>query len=297
MADAGDVLAFLADRITDPETGWSLGTFGAIAEFIRAPDEPVTLTCAPDAVAAVTPRGALRIAPPPRMRPVASETPVGDGWNHRVALCLPTGQARMGRREVLTELGPDHDALRAEDRDGILIDLGLDCFQVDACIRIADPALLEPLRRGLGRPLFDPGNAALRPILAASPHRVFVSCLGRIEIFGGIPSADCTSPTGRTPMCCRSCCSRAAPMRQPSRCRRAWCPAPTSIRHIRSRMRSAARGRSIRRDMRHSSRSSSGSAIQNFSRSSGTPPRCWNQAAGPPIWSATGRPAPASASR
>ena len=50
-------------EIADPDTQWSLGTFGAIAEFARDCDEPVHLSQSADAVSAVTARGGIAISP------------------------------------------------------------------------------------------------------------------------------------------------------------------------------------------------------------------------------------------
>lgn len=36
------IAALIADGLADPETTWSLGGFGALAEFARSADEPVT---------------------------------------------------------------------------------------------------------------------------------------------------------------------------------------------------------------------------------------------------------------
>ena len=33
----------IADQLADPEAQWSLGTFGAIAEFMRDADEPAEI--------------------------------------------------------------------------------------------------------------------------------------------------------------------------------------------------------------------------------------------------------------
>jgi hypothetical protein len=33
---------FLDKQLKDPDTAWSVGSFGAIAEFTRDPEEPVT---------------------------------------------------------------------------------------------------------------------------------------------------------------------------------------------------------------------------------------------------------------
>ena len=130
------------------------------------------------------------------MRLFASESATRESWNQKVALCLPFDQCAMNRRAVLTELGPDVDALRDEDRGSILFDLGLDALQADLCVRVADQDLAERLRPWLSRSLFEPGNPAAGIILGASPHRVFISRLGRAEVFQAIPAADGKSPEG-----------------------------------------------------------------------------------------------------
>jgi len=191
-----DSLVFLAEQLADPDHHWSLGTFGALAEFTRDAGEPVAISRQEDSLAAVTARGGIRIAPLPEMRFIASETPTRASWNHRVALCLPASPSAMNRRRVLTELGPDSGALRAQDRGAILFDLGLEGWQVDACIRVADPKIVAALRRHLGRAVFEAGNPVMGIIVPASPHRVFISRLGRIEVFQPIPPPDGRSPEG-----------------------------------------------------------------------------------------------------
>ncbi len=187
---------FLAAQMADHETGWSLGTFGAIAEFTRDPDEPTTLSRTGTCLAAVTARGGVRVEPCEGMRLFASETTTRESWNHRIALCLPEDACAMNRRAVLTELGPDTAALREQDRGAALFDLGLDALQADLCVRVADQEVAAQLRSHCGWALFAPGNPAIRVILAASPHRVFVSRLGRIEVFQPIPAAEGSSPDG-----------------------------------------------------------------------------------------------------
>jgi hypothetical protein len=189
-------LAFLAAQMADLETAWSLGTFGAIAEFTRDADEPVTLAHGEIAISVVTARGGVRIEAAPGLRPVASESPSTESWSHRVALCLPREACAMSGRAVLTEVGPDHGALRAEDRKAVLFDLGLAALQVDVCVRSADPEVIAGLRTLTGQSVFAPGNGAMGIILKANSHRVFVSRLGRIEVFQPIPPPDGRSPEG-----------------------------------------------------------------------------------------------------
>ena len=64
--------------IADPTASWGLGTFGAIAEFHRTADEPVSIATA-TALQVVTTRGALRITMPEDIRAFAYELPSPTG--------------------------------------------------------------------------------------------------------------------------------------------------------------------------------------------------------------------------
>src|SRR4051812_12212241 len=111
-------------EIENPDTQWSLGTFGAIAEFSRDNGEPVRLMQSSATISAVTPRGGIVIRLDRRSRPFASESMTKTGWNQRIALCLPEHDCAMLR-------GRDRfpSALRAEDRDAVLFDLGFGALQ------------------------------------------------------------------------------------------------------------------------------------------------------------------------
>lgn len=196
MNDGASNLEFLAAQMADPEASWSLGTFGAIAEFARGADEPVDLVRRGARLAAVTARGGIGIEVRQDVRLFASETATRESWSHRVALCLPQHACAMNGRTMLTALGPDVEALREQDRGAALFDLGLGALQVDACVRVADPEVRAELASLAGRALLEPGNPAMQVIVAASPHRVFASRLGRIEVFGPIPPAGGESPEG-----------------------------------------------------------------------------------------------------
>lgn len=188
-------LALLRQSIADPDTQWSLGTFGAIAEFSRDEEEPAQVSMRADNLSIVTERGGIALRPNPAIRPFASEGITKSGWNQRIALCLPQDDCAMSRRSVLTELGPDPDALREEDRDGLLFDLGLGAPHVDFCVRV-DEQTASQLGAHAGRPVFEAGNPAMGIILHANPHRVFISRIGRIEVYQPIPPPSGKSPEG-----------------------------------------------------------------------------------------------------
>lgn len=193
MASAFELIT---DQLADPHAQWSLGTFGAIAEFGRDADEPAEVAQTEQAMAVVTPRGGIRLEARDTMRAVAFETVTAQSWSQRVAFCLPDQQGVMSKRAVLTELAPDARALREQDRDGVLFDLGLETLQVDCCVRTSDAALIEELRAQAGRSLFAPGNPAMELILAHSPDRVFATRAGRIEVYQAIPAPGGEAPAG-----------------------------------------------------------------------------------------------------
>ncbi len=196
MSKKAGFLVFLVEHLTNVETGWSVGTFGAIAEFTRDGDEMAGLDRSADAVSVVTGRGGLRIEAHDALRPIASESLTAQSWNQRVALCVPEETCAMNQRSVLSEIGPDRNALRAEDRSATLFDLGLGALQLDACVRSSDEAVVAALRRWVGQSLFAPRSGAMSAILAANPHRVFLSRVGRVEVYQRIPPPDGKSPDG-----------------------------------------------------------------------------------------------------
>lgn len=187
----------LRAAMTDREAGWSMGSFGAIAEFHHVPGDAEPSA---SGLTVATGRGAIRIDRLDGVRPLAYETlsPKRHRWTQALALCLPSSAAAQNRRGVLTELGEDTKAIRPQDRDAVLFDMGLAQPQVDFCIRTADPGLLELLRAQEGRSLFEPGNPAMGAVLAAHPHRVALTRLGRVEVYQmiGGPDTGGTSPDG-----------------------------------------------------------------------------------------------------
>lgn len=190
--------AVLQAGLADTDCGWSMGSFGAIAEFHHVSGDAAPAPA--QALCQATERGAVRIDRLSNVRPVAYETlsPKSHRWTQAVSLCLPEAEATMNRRAVLTELGPDKDAIRPQDAGAILFDMGLDQPQVDFCIRTDDPDLVALLREQAGRSLFEMGNPAMPAILKAHPHRVALTRIGRVEVYQmiGGPDTGGKSPEG-----------------------------------------------------------------------------------------------------
>lgn len=186
----------LVEHLNEASSSWMCGRFGAVAEFHRDAEEPVAIATAP-ALTAATDRGAMRLMLLPELRPVAYETVSKCmTWGQGVALCLPESQARMGGRSVVTELGLDHEAVRPQDRGGILFDLGLGGRNTEICVRTDDGETSSLLRAASGKPLFTHGHDFLHRLPQLSPHRVFRCRLGRVEVYNPVPPETGKSPEG-----------------------------------------------------------------------------------------------------
>lgn len=196
-----DIEALARQHLADWRSGWSMGSFGAIAEFHQNADE-IAVIDDPATLARATRRGAIRLdrARLRQVTAIAYETlsPRRHRWSQAVAFCLPAVEAKGAQRSVLTEIGPDDLAIRGIDRTGILFDMGLALPQCDFCIRTSEPKLLVALRAALGHSLFEPGNPAMPAILAAHPHRVALTAIGRAEVYQKIggPDTGGVSPPG-----------------------------------------------------------------------------------------------------
>ncbi len=187
----------VAEHMARSDSGWSIGAFGAIAEFMRDPGEPL-LSVGDGEVA--TSRGAMRIRLTPETLAMAYETVSArpERWLHGVAFCLDDARARMTGRTVFTELGPDRQAILEADRTGILFDIGAGADNVDACVRAHDPDVVAELRSLEGVRVIEDSDAMAR-LVATNPHRVFESRLGRIEVRQRIGSHDADPPTPEGP--------------------------------------------------------------------------------------------------
>ena len=174
-------IALLEQALADPDSGFSIGVSGAIAEFMRT-DGEAEIRRRGSTRTIVTRDGAMRVALTPRVIAVAAE--------RQLAFCLDASDAAMGARRVLTELGADEDAIDGSRRRQVCFDLGLGIAHVDACIRTDDTALIATLRRFEGKAFLTEAKPARDAVIAASPARVFRSRLGRIEVYSPIPERE-----------------------------------------------------------------------------------------------------------
>lgn len=179
--DSHALLDVAESQLRDHRAAASIGCLGALAEFHEPDathhrDSPTRLT-------ARSARGALAIEFSGDETLCAYEAPSahGDAWQYGLAVLAPG--RRGAARAVLTELGPDTDALDEAARDAVLFDLGLGMPNVDYCVRVSDPALQKTLREHRGAQVTAPGHALQAVLVAASPTRVVLSPVARIEVY------------------------------------------------------------------------------------------------------------------
>ena len=183
----------LATLAQDSGNGWSIGSFGAIGEFVRDPDEPVTILRTPRSIELSTARGAMRLVDA-KLACLAWDglSSDGRGWTHNLALCAESSGSERG---VVGAPRRDLRAIRAEDSGAWLVDLGVSRGRVRMCVRSRSEELRAILLEAQGRDLLA-SPALTAAVVAAQPHRVLLSPAGRIEVFQPIPGPHDLSPLG-----------------------------------------------------------------------------------------------------
>lgn len=178
-----DSADLLSTSLGDRRCGFSVGGFGSLAEF--QDEELQVLSTSGHLWTAASKHGALQIDPRVPAGTLAYEALAAapDTWQHGICLWGPVEQYRMNARTVLTELGADTAAVFDADRAQLLFDLGAGLPNVDFCLRTAEPALIALLRRYVGQAVISDGHPVLEAVIDASPQRVAVSRLARIEVF------------------------------------------------------------------------------------------------------------------
>jgi len=182
------------DTLAAAAGGWSMGVEGALAEFVVAGGRAEVVRRG-RTVEAVTLGGGLRLAIPAAAQAFAVADPHPPDGPGAVYLAVP--RASLGvPPPVVTVLGPDRAALRPEDGGGVLVDLAVGRAAAAFCIRTGDAALLTRLRAVEGSTWPDALAAVGPAVVAASPHRVVSTPVGRIEVWNPIPPDQGTSPDG-----------------------------------------------------------------------------------------------------
>ena len=111
------VIELIKRYLRAPESSWSNGVSGAIAEFMYDEDETVEIRETDECLSAITDRGAISIKLPAQITCFAYEqlTHCTRSWTQTVALALPQTRAGVKINRVITDMGVDKDAVNDQD--------------------------------------------------------------------------------------------------------------------------------------------------------------------------------------
>jgi hypothetical protein len=174
--------------------GWSMGVQGALAEYAVAGGR-AEVRRAGRTVEAVTAGGGLRLVVTDGTEAFAAGNPhQGDGIG-TVYLTVPRRTLPPPAPGVAVS-GADPGSLRPEDAADLLVDLAVGHAAAAFCVRTGDPALGARLREVEGASWRDALTRVGPAVVAASPHRVVTTRLGRVEVWAPIPPDSGASPEG-----------------------------------------------------------------------------------------------------
>src|SRR5664279_3323619 len=171
----GEIAEFVGRSLEQKSGTWTLGCYGAIAEFVCQHDEECRVTVAGETITARSPRGA------------------GNGYG-AIFLAVLKAKANLPVATTLTPLGLDECAIQPECRDRPWFDLGLGRDDLRFCVRSSSEELQNTLNLASGLSLSDVLQSAGTMIVAHGPARVVESPLGRAEIYTPVPPPGGQSP-------------------------------------------------------------------------------------------------------
>jgi hypothetical protein len=191
-----DGIAALVQQVLEQAIGgWSMGVQGAIAEFTVVDGDPgrVTIQRSGRTVEALTPGGGLRLTITAETTAFTSTATLDAA--RTVYLTVPR-RGLPAPAAGVTVAESDPGALRAENRPDLLADLAVGHAAAAFCIRTGDADLGKQLRSIEGAPWPDALTTVGPTLVSASPHRIVIAPLGRLEVYAAIPPAAGASPEG-----------------------------------------------------------------------------------------------------
>ena len=166
MSDATDHLDWLSAQLADAETAWSVGSFGAIAEFMRDAGEAISFQRTGGSISAITARGGLRIeahdsapgrlgiADDAKLEPPRRLVPAGRHLRDRPAHGPHRNRAGCGRAARARPLG-GHVRSRAWNVAGQRLHSHRRCGRHRGAEKLDRPIAVRARQRRHGR---DPGG-------------------------------------------------------------------------------------------------------------------------------------------
>lgn len=191
-----EVVSFIRDTLRLGGGTWTMGCYGAVAEFCVGVEEAVSFQESESHVVAETARGAIRLQVGPQVYVLALAAGDASARRELVVLAVPRSRQQLSAPAGLRALGPDRESIKISSRGDLLCDLGVGIGLTQFCIRTSDRSLAQNLEENAGRDWSEALRVLGPSILEVSPDRVVCGPLGRIEVFTPIPPPGGRSPDG-----------------------------------------------------------------------------------------------------
>ncbi len=191
-----EIQTFVTRSLRSGAGTWVIGVVGAVAEFATRPGESVDVETDGACVEASTAGANLRFQIDKHVRALTFDTPDTPADRQRVVLAVKRERGHLPLAAALADLGQDSAAIRPEDRDLRLYDLGLGRKEARFCVRCGPGAARDALTAATGTAPAEAMQRLAPILLQDSPPRVVESALGRIEVLTPIPLPGGRSPAG-----------------------------------------------------------------------------------------------------
>ncbi len=191
-----EIQTFVTRSLCGGAGTWVIGVAGAVAEFATEPGVSIDVEIDGGRIEASNAGGSLRFLIDEQVRALTFDPPDTPADRQRVVLAVKRARGGPPVCTALTDLGPDGAAIRPEDREQSLYDLGLGREEARFCVRCGTGTAQDALAVSAGTALAE-ALPRLAPILLRdSPARVVESALGRIDVVAEIPKPGERSPAG-----------------------------------------------------------------------------------------------------
>ena len=177
-----NITPLLESCLSDGSNAYSVGGIGALAEFQT--DYPIVTKLNSNQFNVSSRLGSISLKICGQESALAYET-LGskkDTWQCGLLVSLPKELCNLTTHSVLTEMGEDRNAHLSVNKKHLLFDLGTGLPNMQFCVRTNNNDLISFLRSYEGQAIAIDGHPALDTILKASPHRVVMSQIARVEV-------------------------------------------------------------------------------------------------------------------
>ncbi|MEM9813882.1 MAG: DUF1289 domain-containing protein [Pseudomonadota bacterium] len=194
--ESNEIRDFVTRSLRTAAGTWVVGVVGAVAELSAPRGGSVAVETDGALITASTPGGALRFLIDEDVRALTFDRPETPSARQRIVLAVKRERGRLPVKTVLSDVGADRAAVRAEDGAARLFDLGLGRKEARFSVRCDPGSAADALSAASGCSLLEALPRIGATLIEESPARIVESALGRVEVLTPIPHPGGLSPAG-----------------------------------------------------------------------------------------------------